>query len=123
MPIPRITREDLKARLDASADAVVIVDVRLKYPFEHSSVMLPGAIRIDPKNPDLARIPPGHEVVAYDSDPDELVSAPFVAMLRERGIRAWALEGGIGEWMAANLPTVPKEAPRAAAPAAGALKD
>jgi rhodanese-related sulfurtransferase len=123
MPIPRITREELKARLDASTDGLVIVDVRLKYPFEHSSVMLPGAVRIAPKDPDLSRIPPDHDVVAYDSDPDELVSAPFVAMLRARGIRAWALKGGIADWMAANFPTVPKEAPRAAAPAAGALKD
>jgi hypothetical protein len=32
------------------------------------------------------------------------------------------LKGGIGEWIAANLPTETKEAPQQAAPEPGALK-
>jgi rhodanese-related sulfurtransferase len=122
MSIPRITREELKARLDSGAPPV-IVDVRLKYPYEHSTVALPGALRLLPEAPDFSRLAPGRDVVVYDSDPDEVVSAPIVAALLDKGIKAVALKGGIGEWMAANLPTEPKGAPRQAAPAAGAAKD
>src|SRR5438874_12131061 len=41
---PRITKEDLKQRLDGPTPPV-IVDARLKYPYEHSTVRLPGAVR------------------------------------------------------------------------------
>ena len=42
MPVPRISKEDLKQRLDSGAQPV-LVDARLKYPYEHSTVKLPGA--------------------------------------------------------------------------------
>lgn len=124
MGIPRITKEELKTRLEADAPEArpVVVDARLKYPYEHSTVMLPGAVRVSPQNPDWSAIPAGREVVVYDSDPDELVSAPLVAQLLDRGVTAVALKGGIADWMAANLPTEPKAAPQQAPPDAGALK-
>jgi rhodanese-related sulfurtransferase len=121
MPVPRITRDDLKARLEAG-NAPVIVDVRLKYPYEHSTVALPGSIRLSPHEPDYSAIPAGRDVVVYDSDPDEIVSAPIVASLIDRGFKAAALKGGIGEWMAANLPTEPRGGARST-PADGATKD
>ena len=53
MPVPRITKEALQERLEsADAAAPVLVDVRLKYPYEHSTVRLPGAVRLTP--PDFA---------------------------------------------------------------------
>lgn len=121
MAVPRISREDLKARLDAG-NAPVILDVRLKYPYEHSALALPGAIRVAPHDPDFSALPPGHDVVAYDSDPDEVVSAAIVAGLIERGVKAKALKGGIGEWLAANFPSEPKGTPPQAAPASAAQK-
>ena len=45
VPVPRITKEDLKQRLD-SGTPLVVIDARLKYPYEHSTVKLPGAIRL-----------------------------------------------------------------------------
>lgn len=122
MPVPRITKEDLKSRLDAEARRPVLVDVRLKYPYEHSTVRLPGAIRMRPEAPDFAALPADREVVAYDSDPDEFVSARICAELIRRGYRASALRGGISEWVAANYPTETKDAPRPAAPTPGSLK-
>ena len=119
MAVPRITKEDLKQQLDSGA-APVIVDARLKYPYEHSSVRLPGAIRYVAGEP--APFPRDRQVVVYDSDPNELASSHVAADLIRRGYRAAALKGGIVEWLSANLPTEVKEAPKQAAPEPGALK-
>ncbi len=117
---PRISRDDLKRRLDAGA-AVVIVDARLKYPYEHSTVRLPGALRVIGDDP-LPPIPDGSEVVVYDSDPNELASSHVTARFIRAGVRAAALEGGIVEWLAGSLPVETKDAPKQAAPEPGALK-
>lgn len=120
MGIPRITKEELKARLEADAGETrpILVDARLKYPYEHSTVTLPGAVRVSPQSPDWSFLPRDRDVVVYDSDPDEIVSAPLVAQLIERGVAAVALKGGIADWMAANLPTEPKGTPQQAVPEA-----
>ena len=120
MPVPRISKEELKQRLDGSSPPV-LVDARLKYPYEHSTVRLPGAVRYlagDPA-PTLAR---EREVVVYDSDPSELASSHIAAELIRQGYRAFALKGGISEWLAANLPIETKDAPKQTTPEPGALK-
>jgi rhodanese-related sulfurtransferase len=118
MAVPRITREDLKQRLDGPAEnAPAVIDVRLKYPYEHSTVMLPGAIRMPPGALDTSRFPRDRDIVFYDSDPEELVSERVAAEVIRLGYRAFALKGGIGEWMAAKLPTDTKPAPQPLAPA------
>ncbi len=124
MPVPRIAKEDLKQRLEAGDPAriPVLLDVRLKYPYEHSGLKLPGALRLSPDAIDLSVIPRGRPVVAYDSDPDEIVSVRVAAALIRQGYDASALKGGISEWIGANFPVEAKEAPKAAAPAPGALK-
>jgi rhodanese-related sulfurtransferase len=123
MPVPRVTKEELKQRLDGPADqAPVILDVRLKYPFEHSTVTLPGAIRMPAGALDTNRLPRDRDIVLYDSDPDELVSEPVAAELIRHGYRAFALKGGIGEWVGAKLPVASKPAPQAASPATGTPK-
>jgi rhodanese-related sulfurtransferase len=120
VPVRRISKEDLKQLLD-SAHPPVIVDARLKYPYEHSTVRLPGAIRHGNGEtpPDLPR---DREIVVYDSDPSELASSHITAELVRQGYRAAALKGGIVDWLAANLPTETKEAPKMATPEPGALK-
>ena len=123
MAVPRISKEALKERLDGNADeAPIIVDVRLKYPYEHSTVKLPGALRLTPTDFDASSLPRDRYIVAYDSDPEEVVSAPVVAALIRDGYRACALEGGIVEWLAAKFPTDAKQAPKQAPPKAGSLK-
>jgi rhodanese-related sulfurtransferase len=120
VPVPRITKEDLKAKLD-SGTPPVILDARLKYPYEHSTATLPGAIRVteDAAPPPLPR---DRDIVVYDSDPNELAATHIAAGLIRQGYRAVALKGGIVEWLAANLPFDPKDAPKQAPPVAGALK-
>ena len=120
MPVLRITKEDLKERLDSAAPPVV-VDARLKYPYEHSTVKLPGAIRYAEGRP-RAELPRDRDVVVYDSDPNELASSRVAAELIRLVYRAVALKGGIVDWLAANLPIETKEAPKQAPPEPGALK-
>ncbi len=124
MPVPRITKEELKQRLESSepASAPVIIDVRLKYPYEHSTVKLPGAIRVLPHKPAFSTLPRDRDLVAYDSDPNELVSARVAATLIRQGYRVRALQGGIADWLSASYPTDAKEAPKQKPPSAGALK-
>ncbi len=122
MSVPRITKEALKTRLEEDGGTPpVILDARLKYPYEHSTVMLPGAVRVNPDDPS-AGLSTDRDVIAYDSDPEELVSAPVAAALIRKGYRAAALEGGLAAWVTAKFPTDEKDAPKQAPPKAGGLK-
>jgi rhodanese-related sulfurtransferase len=118
--VPRISKEDLKQRIE-TGNSPIIVDARLKYPYEHSTVRLPGAVRYagDTRALSLSR---DREIVVYDSDPNEIASTHVVADLIRQGYRAAALKGGISDWLAANLPTEAKQAPKQAPPEPGALK-
>ena len=123
MPVPRITKEELQARIESGdATAPVLVDVRLKYPYEHSTVRLPGAIRLAPPDFDASSLPSDRDIVTYDSDPEEVVGARVAAALIRQGQRASVLQGGIVDWLAAKLPTESKDAPKQKPPQAGALK-
>jgi len=118
--VPRITKEDLKQRLDGGSP-ITIVDARLKYPYEHSTVKLPGAIRLT-ADASTAALPRDRDIVVYDSDQNELASSRVAATFIRQGYRAVTLKGGIVDWLAANLPTETKEAPKQAPPEPGALK-
>jgi rhodanese-related sulfurtransferase len=124
MSVPRITKEELKEQLESmdSSSAPIILDVRLKYPYEHSSTILPRSIRMTEDHIDTSKISKERTVVAYDSDPDELVSARVTANLIRLGYRARALQGGIGEWLGAKFPAETKTAPQQAPPKPGSLK-
>ncbi len=98
----------------------ILVDARLKYPYEHSTMKLPDAIRL--VNDNISGLPRDRDIVAYDSDPDELVSSRVAGDLIRAGFRASALKGGIVEWIDAKFPTETKDAPKAAPPEAGSLK-
>jgi rhodanese-related sulfurtransferase len=119
VPVPRISKEDLKQQLE-SGSAPVLIDARLKYPYEHSTVKLPGAIRLTGGTP--PSLPRDRDIVVYDSDPNEIASSQVAAELIRQGYKAASLRGGIAEWLSANLPTETKEAPKQAAPEPGALK-
>jgi rhodanese-related sulfurtransferase len=119
VPVPRITKEDLKQRLD-SGTPPVLLDARLKYPYEHSTVRLPGSVRYGAV--DIRSLPRDREIVVYDSDPNEVSGSNVAAELLRLGYRAVTLKGGINEWLSANLPTETKPAPMMAPPEPGALK-
>jgi rhodanese-related sulfurtransferase len=115
--VPRISREELKRRLDdRSGVPPLLLDVRLKYPYEHSTILLPGALRFGPGPLDATTLPRDRELILYDSDPDEIVAERAAAALIRQGYRASALQGGIGAWAAAKFPTDTKPAPKLAVP-------
>ena len=119
--VPRISREELKRRLDDGGGAPpLVIDVRLKYPYEHSTITLPGALRMGPGSLDDATLPLDRDLILYDSDPDELVAERKAAGLIARGYRASVLEAGIGGWAAAKYPTETKPAPQLAVPVTAA---
>jgi len=118
--VPRISKEEVKQLLDAGTPPV-LVDARLKYPYEHSTMRLPNAVRYDRGRP-LPSLPRDRDIVVYDSDPNELSSSHVAADLIRQGYRATALKGGITDWITASLPTETKEAPMQAPPEPGALK-
>ncbi|MGE5359173.1 MAG: rhodanese-like domain-containing protein [Bacteroidales bacterium] len=123
MSVARISKEDLKQRLEGDqAGTLQILDARLKYPYEHSSVRLPGAVRVLAGAINVAQLARDKELVVYDSDPDEITSSQVAAELIRQGFRASALKGGISEWVAANFPVESKEPVQGSSPAPGAAK-
>jgi len=122
MPVQRITKEDLKQRLESpDASAVpTILDVRLKYPYEHSTVRIPGAVRMMPDAVDQAKLSRDRDVVAYDSDPDEVTSSSVAVQLVRQGFKVSVLKGGIADWAGASFPVDTKSAPKPAPPPAKA---
>lgn len=122
MIVPRIASAELKRRMDDAATAPLVVDVRLKYPYEHSTITLPGAIRTGPGSVDRSRLAADREVVLYDSDPAEIVAEQAAADLIAAGYRVSVLEGGIAQWAASRFPTRTKPAPQLAVPVSGVSK-
>lgn len=119
MAVSRISKEDLKARLDGDeAGRPALADVRRKYAWDHSTLKLPGAARLDPKAPSTSVLSKDRDLVIYDSDPDEITSVEVAAALTLAGFRVQVLKGGLPEWVAANLPTETKDAVRALPPPA-----
>jgi rhodanese-related sulfurtransferase len=121
MAVARISKEDLKLRLDGDeVGRPALADVRRKYAWDHSTLKLPGAVRLDPKAPATAGLAKDRDLVLYDSDPDEITSVEVAARLLSDGYRILVLKGGLPEWVAANLPTETKDAVRAVPPPAPA---
>jgi rhodanese-related sulfurtransferase len=120
MAVPRISSDELKRRMDDAAAAPLIIDVRLKYPYEHSTVLLPGAVRSGPGIVDRATLSRDRDIILYDSDPHELVAEKAAAGLIAEGYRVSVLQGGISAWITAKLPTTSKPAPQPAVSAAKA---
>ena len=101
----RITPEELKQRLDAGED-VVIIDLRHELDFEHDPYIIPGALRIPLE--EVARHPvvsSDREIVAYCTCPNEASSAQVVLRLSQQGIkRIRPLAGGFHAWRAHDYP-------------------
>ncbi|MCP4408547.1 MAG: metalloregulator ArsR/SmtB family transcription factor [Gammaproteobacteria bacterium] len=83
---------------------VTVLDVRP--PEEYSSGHLPGAINIPLTDLEkhLNEFVPAQEIVAYCRGPHCVLAFDAVARLREQGIAARRLDGGLPEWKLEGLP-------------------
>ena len=96
-----------RAMLDADPNLVVI-DARLAQDATTVPVRLRGARRAPPESVDevAASLKPGTKALVYCAWGFE-IGGDAAAKLRDRGIDAVAVSGGIGAWRADGLPTEP----------------
>jgi Fe-Mn family superoxide dismutase len=109
-PVPRLHTVDAptaRAMLDADR-TLVVIDARLVDDAATVPVRLRGARRAPPDRVDevAASLPKGAKTLVYCAWGFE-IGGDCAAKLRERGIDAVALAGGIGTWRANGLPTEP----------------
>ncbi len=83
---------------------VTVLDVRP--PEEYAAGHLPDAVNVplDELEQWLDRLEPDDEVVAYCRGPHCILAFDAVERLRQRGIRARRLDGGLPEWRQQGLP-------------------
>jgi membrane protein DedA with SNARE-associated domain/rhodanese-related sulfurtransferase len=104
--IARITPEELKLKMDASED-VVIVDLRHAVEFAAEPETIPGALHMDPGDLEEAFevIPRDREIVLFCNCPNEATAAQLALRLRELGItRIRPLAEGLGGWRKRGFP-------------------
>jgi membrane protein DedA with SNARE-associated domain/rhodanese-related sulfurtransferase len=104
--IARITPEELKQRMDARED-LVIVDLRHSLEFEAEPQTISGAVHMDPAELEEAIevIPRDREIVLFCSCPNEATAAHMALRLRSRGItRIRPLAEGLEGWRKRGFP-------------------
>lgn len=108
---PSITSSDLYARLGTAA-APVLLDVRRQETFAKDSDQIIGAFHRAPEDVErwLKELPSSRPVIAYCVHGHE-VSQGVTAKLRQAGINAVYLHGGITAWKERGLPTRKKLGP------------
>jgi len=102
-----VTTSVARAMLDSDPNLVVI-DARLAQDAASVPVRLRGARRAPPDKVDqiAASLKPGTKALVYCAWGFE-IGGDCAAQLRQRGIDAVAVAGGIGSWRADGLPTEP----------------
>ena len=101
-----ISAEELKRRLDAGDD-MVVVDVRDRLDFQAEPAIIPGALHlsIDELETRHAEIPRERDIVLYCTCPNEATSGRMALLLRSRGIvRVRPLLGGYRAWRDRGYP-------------------
>jgi rhodanese-related sulfurtransferase len=108
-----IEAEDLHALMNSRQD-VVVLDVRLPLDLLADSEIIPGAVRIAPKdifaNPKV--IPGEKDSIVYCTCPSDATSRSVVAKARALNIhRIKVLRGGLAGWKAKGFPVEPYDQP------------
>jgi len=108
--VPRITVQELKAKMD-KGDDLVVVDVRTGNDYENSKLKIKGAVRISiVKIEDRYKeLPKDKEIILYCTWHNEATSARAAQILLDKGFKkVSALKGGFNAWLDAGYPTEPK---------------
>ena len=88
----------------AAAGEVLVLDVRPADEFATAHLPHARSLPIDELKKRLAELPKDTPVVAYCRGPFCLMAKDAVALLRQRGFRAFHLSDGVAEWRALGLP-------------------
>ena len=109
--IARSTPEDLKQKMDAGEE-VVVVDLRHSLDFDPQPMTIPGALHLDAAELEEASdvIPRDREIVLFCACPNEATAARLALLLRSKGItRIRPLAGGYEGWRSRGFPLVPSK--------------
>ncbi len=104
--VARITPEELKRRLDARED-LIVVDLRHSLEFDAEPQTITGAVHMDPADLEEAIdvIPRDREIVLFCSCPNEATAAQMALRLRSRGItKIRPLAEGLDGWRKRGFP-------------------
>lgn len=110
--IARITPEELKGKIDAGED-VIIVDLRHSLDFDAHPETIPGALHMDAADLEEASeaIPRDREIVLFCACPNEVTAARLALLLRSKGItQIRPLAGGYEGWRSRGFPLIPPKA-------------
>src|ERR1700730_18105016 len=104
--IARITPEELKQKLDAGED-ILVVDLRHSLDFDANPETIPGALHVDAAELEEAYqvIPRDREIVLFCACPNEVTAARLALILRSKGItRIRPLSEGYEGWRSRGFP-------------------
>jgi membrane protein DedA with SNARE-associated domain/rhodanese-related sulfurtransferase len=104
--IARITPEELKGKIDAGED-VLVVDLRHALDFDANPETIPGALHIDAAELEEAYevIPRDREIVLFCACPNEATAARLALLLRSKGItQIRPLSEGYEGWRSRGFP-------------------
>jgi membrane protein DedA with SNARE-associated domain/rhodanese-related sulfurtransferase len=106
LKIARITPEELKGKIDAGED-VLVVDLRHSLDFDANPETIPGALHIDAAEFEEAYevIPRDREIVLFCACPNEATAARLALLLRSKGItQIRPLSEGYEGWRSRGFP-------------------
>ena len=112
LKIARITPEELKQKMDAGED-IIILDLRHALDFEAQPETILGALHMDAADLEEAHevIPRDREIVLFCACPNEVTAARLALLLRSKGItRIRPLAEGYEGWRKRGFPmSLPKD--------------
>jgi membrane protein DedA with SNARE-associated domain/rhodanese-related sulfurtransferase len=106
LKIARITPEELKAKIDAGED-VLVVDLRHALDFDANPETIPGSLHVDAAELEEAYevIPRDREIVLFCACPNEVTAARLALLLRSKGItQIRPLAEGYDGWVKRGYP-------------------
>lgn len=106
LKIARITPEELKEKMDAGED-ILVVDLRHSLDFDANPETIPGALHVDAAELEEAAdvIPRDREIVLFCACPNEVTAARLALLLRSKGItRIRPLSEGYEGWRSRGFP-------------------
>ncbi|HSZ19301.1 MAG TPA: VTT domain-containing protein [Candidatus Acidoferrum sp.] len=106
LKIARITPEELKGKIDAGED-ILVVDLRHSLDFDANPETIPGALHIDAAELEEAYevIPRDREIVLFCACPNEATAARLALLLRSKGItQIRPLSEGYEGWRSRGFP-------------------